>query len=77
MTDQAAAIDVDKARFNMVEQQVRPWDVLDQSVLDLLMTVRREDFVPPQYRALAFMDLEVPLDLGDWKSGEAMLPMMT
>lgn len=51
----------EQARFNMVEQQIRPWDVLDQSVLDALYVVRREEFVPAAYRALAFADLEIPL----------------
>ena len=54
-------MDFERARFNMVEQQIRTWDVLDQSVLDLLFLVRREDFVPPEYRLLAFADLEIPL----------------
>ncbi len=54
----------DKARFNMVEQQIRPWDVLDTDVLDLLFKVRREDFVPAEYRDLAFADIEVPLGNG-------------
>jgi protein-L-isoaspartate(D-aspartate) O-methyltransferase len=45
----------------MIEQQIRPWDVLDQAVLSLLSTVRREDFVPPAMRALAFVDTQVPL----------------
>ena len=49
------------ARFNMIEQQIRPWDVLDPAVLALLATVRREDFVPPAMRALAFVDTQVPL----------------
>jgi len=66
------AMDFDKARYNMVEQQVRPWDVLDQSVLDLLLVVRREDFVPPAYRALAFADMEIPLRVGGVDSGQAM-----
>jgi protein-L-isoaspartate(D-aspartate) O-methyltransferase len=57
-------MDFEQARFNMVEQQIRPWEVLDQTVLDLLFTVRREDFVPPQYRRLAFADLELPLPGG-------------
>ena len=48
----------------MVEQQIRTWDVLDQDVLDLLYVVPREDFVPAQYRALAFSDLEIPLGEG-------------
>ncbi len=49
------------ARFNMVEQQIRPWEVLDQAVLDSLYVVRRELYVPAAYRALAFADLEIPL----------------
>jgi protein-L-isoaspartate(D-aspartate) O-methyltransferase len=56
--------DVEQARFNMVEQQIRTWEVLDQKVLDLLFKVRREEFVPPVYRALAFADLEIPLPNG-------------
>jgi protein-L-isoaspartate(D-aspartate) O-methyltransferase len=61
-------MDMEQARFNMVEQQIRPWDVLDQDVLDLLRELRREDFVPEQYRELAFSDMEIPLG-----HGEAML----
>jgi protein-L-isoaspartate(D-aspartate) O-methyltransferase len=57
-------MDIEQARFNMIEQQVRTWDVLDQDVLDLLFTVRREEFVPAPYRALAFADLEIPLPGG-------------
>jgi protein-L-isoaspartate(D-aspartate) O-methyltransferase len=57
-------MNTEQARFNMIEQQIRPWDVLDASVLSLLAVVRREDFVPPEHRALAFMDLEVPLPEG-------------
>jgi protein-L-isoaspartate(D-aspartate) O-methyltransferase len=59
----APALDIERARFNMVEQQIRTWEVLDQSVLDLLLLVRREEFVPPAYRALAFTDMEIPLKL--------------
>ena len=55
---------VEQARFNMIEQQIRPWDVLDPDVLELLALVRREDFVPAQHRALAFVDTEVPLPGG-------------
>jgi protein-L-isoaspartate(D-aspartate) O-methyltransferase len=55
------SFDVEQARFNMVEQQIRTWEVLDQQVLDLLFTVKREEFVPPAYRAIAFADLEIPL----------------
>ena len=65
-------LDIEKARFNMVEQQVRTWDVLDQSVLDLLFVVKREDFCPLAYRALAFADMEVPLRIDEWDSGELM-----
>jgi protein-L-isoaspartate(D-aspartate) O-methyltransferase len=53
------------ARFNMIEQQIRPWEVLDPAVLELLGTLRREDFVPPSMRALAFVDTQVPLLDGD------------
>jgi protein-L-isoaspartate(D-aspartate) O-methyltransferase len=58
-------MNIEQARFNMIEQQIRPWDVLDQNVLGLLAVVRREDFVPPAHRALAFMDIEVPLPEGE------------
>ncbi|MBS4097872.1 MAG: protein-L-isoaspartate O-methyltransferase [Sulfuricella sp.] len=54
-------MDMEQARFNMVEQQIRPWDVLDPRVLNLLSEVRREDFVPAEQRMLAFVDMEVPL----------------
>ena len=54
-------MNIELARFNMIEQQIRPWDVLDAGVLELLAVVRREDFVPAAYRALAFVDTEVPL----------------
>jgi protein-L-isoaspartate(D-aspartate) O-methyltransferase len=57
-------MNLEQARFNMVEQQVRPWEVLDQNVLDLLLAVKREDFVPPAYRQLAFADAEIPLGHG-------------
>jgi protein-L-isoaspartate(D-aspartate) O-methyltransferase len=58
-------MDIEQARFNMVEQQIRTWEVLDQEVLDLLFTVRREEFVPAAYRSLAFADLELPLPAGE------------
>lgn len=57
-------MNIEQARFNMIQQQIRPWDVLDPAVLSLLEIVRREDFVPPAYRALAFVDTEVPLPAG-------------
>lgn len=65
-------MDIEQARFNMVEQQIRPWDVLDQEVLDLLFMVKREDFVPPLYRALAFTDTEIPLTIDGAATGERM-----
>jgi protein-L-isoaspartate(D-aspartate) O-methyltransferase len=54
-------MDMNQARFNMIEQQIRPWEVLDPNVLSLLSTVRREDFVPLAHKALAFVDMEIPL----------------
>jgi protein-L-isoaspartate(D-aspartate) O-methyltransferase len=54
----------EQARFNMVEQQIRPWEVLDSRVLSLLEKIHREDFVPVRYRKLAFADLSIPLDFG-------------
>ena len=54
-------MNLEQARHNMVEQQIRTWEVLDQDVLDLLYLVPREEFVPQQYRALAFSDLEIPI----------------
>jgi protein-L-isoaspartate(D-aspartate) O-methyltransferase len=56
-----APIDYERARFNMIEQQIRPWDVLDLEVLELLSLVRREDFVPLAHKALAFADMQIPL----------------
>jgi protein-L-isoaspartate(D-aspartate) O-methyltransferase len=57
-------MNIEQARFNMVEQQIRPWDVLDQEVLDLLFEVKREQFVPPTYQSVAFVDAEIPLGRG-------------
>ena len=59
--------------MNMIEQQIRTWDVLDQSVLDLLYTVPRELFVPPKLRALAFVDTELPLRIDGVDTGEVMM----
>jgi protein-L-isoaspartate(D-aspartate) O-methyltransferase len=56
-----AHIDLERARFNMIEQQIRPWDVLDLEVLALLSRMRREDFVPLSHKALAFVDMQIPL----------------
>lgn len=58
-------MNIEKARFLMIEQQIRPWDVLDQDVLELLVVVKREAFVPLAYRALAFADSEIPLSHGE------------
>jgi protein-L-isoaspartate(D-aspartate) O-methyltransferase len=62
------AVDFALARHNMVEQQVRPWDVLDQRVLDVMAAIPREHFVPKAYRNLAYGDIAIPLD-----DGQAML----
>ena len=58
-------MNLEQTRFNMVEQQIRPWDVLDPEVLKLLFAVRREEFVPAIYRSLAFVDMEIPLGYGE------------
>ncbi len=55
----------EQARFNMVEQQIRPWEVLDPDVLGLLFEVKRENFVPPAHRSLAFADMEIPIGHGE------------
>jgi protein-L-isoaspartate(D-aspartate) O-methyltransferase len=64
-----ALSDLEHARFNMIEQQIRPWDVLNKAILDLLTVVRREEFVPLAHKALAFVDMQIPLKAG---SDEAM-----
>jgi protein-L-isoaspartate(D-aspartate) O-methyltransferase len=61
-------MNIEQARFNMIEQQIRPWDVLDAEVLELLHVVKRENFVPAAHKALAFADIEIPLP-----GGESML----
>jgi protein-L-isoaspartate(D-aspartate) O-methyltransferase len=55
---------LEETRLNMVAQQIRPWNVLDDNVLDLLYKIRREEFVPPANRAMAFVDMEIPLGYG-------------
>jgi protein-L-isoaspartate(D-aspartate) O-methyltransferase len=60
-----AIMDYEQARFNMIEQQIRPWEVLDPKVLDLLSRVKREDFTPQVYQSLAFVDMEIPLGHGE------------
>jgi protein-L-isoaspartate(D-aspartate) O-methyltransferase len=62
-------MNLERARYNMVEQQIRPWEVLDQELLDLLMTVKREDFVPPTYLKLAYAEVAIPIG-----HGASMLP---
>ena len=65
-------MNIEQARFNMIEQQIRPWDVLDNSILQLLAAVKREDFCPLAHKALAFVDMEIPLRDGG-KNGQSML----
>ncbi len=60
---------IEQARFNMIEQQIRPWEVLDSNVLETMKSIPREDFVPSLYRSFAFADMEIPL-----AHGEAMMP---
>jgi protein-L-isoaspartate(D-aspartate) O-methyltransferase len=69
---QRKPMNFEQARFNMIEQQIRPWDVLDQGVLQLLAVVKREDFVPLAYKQVAFTDMEIPLQAGG-KDGLVML----
>ena len=70
-------IDFSQAREKMVEQQIRPWDVLDLRVLDVLARLPREAFVPQAYQALAYADLEIPLAGGQkmmiWSSGQTLV----
>lgn len=57
-------MNIEKARFNMIEQQIRPWDVLDLDILELLTVVKREAYVPDAYKSLAFVDTQIPLPAG-------------
>ncbi len=66
-------MDLEQARFNMVEQQIRPWYVLDQSVLDLLFAIKRENFVAEHLRRVAFSDLELPICINGKNTGATML----
>jgi protein-L-isoaspartate(D-aspartate) O-methyltransferase len=66
-------MDLEQARTNMVEQQIRTWEVLDQDVLDLLYVVPREEFVPPRHRALAFSDMQIPLGEANQRMWEPKL----
>jgi len=65
--------DVERARFNMIEQQIRPWNVLDEAVLAALLQVKREMFVPINVRALAFSDIELPLEISGADCCQTML----
>ncbi len=58
-------MNLEQARQNMIEQQIRTWDVLDRDVLQSLVAVRREAFVPAAYQSLAFVDTEIPLPCGE------------
>ena len=58
-------MDYEQSRHNMIEQQIRPWEVLDSRILDLLKLVKREDFVPDAYRSLTFVDMPVPIGHGE------------
>jgi protein-L-isoaspartate(D-aspartate) O-methyltransferase len=62
-------MNLEKARFNMIEQQIRTWEVLDQRVLDAMGSLPRDEFVPPTYRKLAYADVQLPLD-----EGQVMMP---
>jgi len=64
----------DTARFNMIEQQIRPWEVLDGEVLSLLSVVKRENFAPLAHKALAFVDMEIPLKAGKQTSQVMLAP---
>ena len=70
----AATMNIEKARFNMIEQQIRPWQVLDPTVLSLLSLVKREDFVPAAYKDLAFADLEIPIGASGNASQKMLAP---
>lgn len=60
-----ADMNIEQARHNMIEQQIRPWDVLDQRVLDRILRIPREDFVPTAYRHAAFTDMMLPIGNGE------------
>ncbi|MEQ1815712.1 MAG: protein-L-isoaspartate O-methyltransferase [Nitrosomonas sp.] len=57
-------MNLEQTRFNMVAQQIRTWNVLDDNVLDLLYKIKREEFIPAENRAMAFVDMEIPLGYG-------------
>lgn len=63
-----SSLNLEHARNNMIQQQLRPWDVIDNDVLHAMQSIEREDYVPPEYRQLAYADLEIPIN-----SSETML----
>ncbi|MEZ5653665.1 MAG: protein-L-isoaspartate O-methyltransferase [Burkholderiaceae bacterium] len=65
-------LDFELARHNMIEQQIRPWNVLDQGVLEAMTAVPREQYTPPRFRAMAFTDTEIPLEIDGLRTGECM-----
>jgi protein-L-isoaspartate(D-aspartate) O-methyltransferase len=65
-------MNIEHARTNMIEQQIRTWEVLDPVTLETIAAVKRENFVPSEYRNLAFSDLEIPLSIDGVATGEAM-----
>jgi protein-L-isoaspartate(D-aspartate) O-methyltransferase len=65
-------MNIEKARFNMIEQQIRPWNVLDKDILDMLIVVKRENYFPQDQKTLAFFDTELPLPDGS----KAMSPKL-
>jgi protein-L-isoaspartate(D-aspartate) O-methyltransferase len=67
-----ALVATDPLRYNMIEQQIRPWNVLELDILDLLSVVRREDYVPAAHRSMAFFDMELPFE-GAKEPGQCML----
>jgi protein-L-isoaspartate(D-aspartate) O-methyltransferase len=72
----SVGMDFEQARFNMIEQQIRPWEVLDTDVLKLFAVLKREDFVPAEYKELAFADLELPI-IESATSGKPSNPSQT
>ena len=69
----ASLPDIERARFNMIEQQIRPWDVGDDALLQAIAEVPREQFVPPEHQGLAFSDLEIPLVVHGVDTHQVML----
>lgn len=72
MSTGTPSFDFEKARFNMIEQQIRPWEVLDPDVLALLGELKREQFVPAAYQSMALADMEIPLSTPA-REGQCML----